>query len=193
MIETIVLSTVSNFTVIMILLHVDDQKVGIFWMRFLKVDHCGIGMLPLRNFFWAHASPNYIMPCILSVEIQSSVFSRTCNWMNTRFYKKEKKNKSWLVENGRYFKGCKKVDNSLENQHWQFHQQALLSNHFWVLPWWICDSILVCFFYEFDWLTWLGLWVLTQAETMITTVTTYNFRKCQSHSLKMIRVMKSWS
>ena len=61
---------ISNFTVIIILFHVDDQKISIFWMRFLKVDHCGMGMLPLRNFFWARASPNYIMPCILSVEIQ---------------------------------------------------------------------------------------------------------------------------
>ena len=32
---------------------------------------------------------------------------------------------------------------SLENQHWKFHQQALLSNHFWLLPWWICHSFWV--------------------------------------------------
>ena len=88
------LSTACDLTVIKILFHVDDQKMGIYWMRFLKVDPCGMGMPPLRNFFWALASPSYIMPCILSEEIQLSVFSRTCYWTNARFYKKENKNKS---------------------------------------------------------------------------------------------------
>ena len=72
-----------------------------------------------------------------------SVFSRTRTWTNTRFYKKENINKSWLAENGSYFRASKKMVNSLENQHWKFHQQALLSNHFWLLPWWICHSFWV--------------------------------------------------
>ena len=34
------------------------------------------------------------------------------------------------------------------------------------------DKTLVGFFYEFDWLTWLRLWVLSQAETIIATLLT---------------------
>ena len=54
-----------------------------------------------------------------------------------------------------------------------------IPNTFW-MGWWHIRMIWwlrLGFFYEFEWLTWLRLWVLSQVETIITTVLTFGKTK----------------